>query len=155
MRDIGGEGDSGGSSIRFITKIQKKSDAMNGRYASPFLPSTGRRIWSRTARMPISARDCVRPGIIFGLANATKKKTMIASTHRIAISAGLVTCHAPIWNSVWKLKSCSPGAGYPHPLKMCELSMVQFVGVEATRAPVTDHLPSGDSPAHEACRTGK
>jgi len=57
MRDIDGNWSSGMSSIRFITKIQKKSDARNGRYASPFLPSTGRRIWSRTARMPISPRD--------------------------------------------------------------------------------------------------
>ncbi len=69
---------------------------MNPRYLSPFLPSDGRRIWSRTARMPISARDCVRPGIILGLWNATQKNTITASAQRIARNSGLVTPQEPI-----------------------------------------------------------
>ena len=99
---------------------------MNGRYASPFRPSAGRRIWSRTARMPSSPRDCVRPGIILGLRNAAQKNPITSSPQRIAISSGLVKPQEPIVNSGLNSKFCSPGAGYPHPLKRCELSTVQF-----------------------------
>ena len=84
---------------------------------------------------------CVLPGIIFGLANAAQKNAMTMMTHRIAISSGLVTFHPPMLNSFRKLKSSSPGAGYPHPLKMWQPSAA------AARSPVTDHLPSGGSPA--------
>ena len=61
--------------------------------------------------MAISPRLCVLPGIIFGLANATQKNTIDDETHRIAMNSGLVTFHAPMLNSVVKLKSSSPGAG--------------------------------------------
>ena len=74
----------------------------------------------------------------------------------IASSSGLVKPQEPIVNSGLKSKSCSPGAGYPHPLlMMCELLTVQFAGAAAARAPVTDHLPSGGSPARVVGRTGR
>ena len=60
----------------------------------------------------------MRPGIILGLANATQKNTITTIPHRIAISSGLVKANDPIVNSGLKSKSCRPGAGYPHPLKM-------------------------------------
>jgi len=135
--------------------MKKNSDTMNVRYESPFLPSAGRRIWSRTARMPSSPMDCVRPGIILGLRNAAQKNAITASAQMIASSSGLVKPQEPIVNNGLNSKSCSPGAGYPHPLKICELLTVQFEGVAAARAPVTDHLPSGGSPACAACRTGR
>ena len=84
---------------------------MYGRYESPFLPSAGRMIWSRTARMASSPRDCVRPGIILGLRNATQKNTITASPAMIASSSGLVKPQEPIVNSGLNSKLFSPGAG--------------------------------------------
>src|ERR1700722_4662665 len=135
--------------------MKKNSDTMYGRYESPFLPSAGRMIWSRTARMASSPRDCVRPGIILGLRNAAQKNPITAIAAMMASSSGLVKPQEPIVNSGLNSKLFSPGAGYPHPLWRCELLTVQFAGVVAARAPVTDHLPSGDSPARVACRTDR
>ena len=144
IRDIAGNWMTGISSIRFISTMKKNIDAMYPRYLSPFLPSCGRTIWSRTARMAISPRLCVLPGISFGFANATQKNTITMSAHKIAITSGFVTCHAPIMNHVWKLKSCSPGAGNPHPLKMWQPPLAI---AEAATSPVTGKSPLGGLPS--------
>src|ERR1700722_4594411 len=51
IRAIAGNWMIGISFIRFISTMKKNIDAMYPRYLSPFLPSCGRTIWSRTARM--------------------------------------------------------------------------------------------------------
>src|ERR1700722_18729686 len=123
---------------------------MKGRYASPFRPRAGRRTWSRTARRPSSPRLCVLPGISLGLRNATQKNTITASAERIASSSGLVKLKEPILNRGLKSKFDRLGAGYPHPLKMW-----QPPAAAAATTLVTDHLPSGGSPALAVGRTDR
>ncbi len=101
------------------------------------MPSEGRRIWSRTARMPISPRFCTPRGISWGLRKAAQKKPITASMQITAISIGLVKWNEPTENSGRKSKLCSPGAGYPHPLKMWHPP----AGAATTpTSPVTGHL---------------
>src|SRR5215471_20192989 len=122
--------------------MKKNSDTRNGRYESPFLPSDGRRIWSRTARMAISPRLWVRPGISLGLRNAAQKNPITMSAARIASSIGLVNPTEPIVNIGFQMKSCKPGAGKPHPLKMW-----QPPPAAAATAPVTGSSPLGEFPS--------
>src|SRR5580692_2394155 len=98
--------------------MKKNSDTRNGRYESPFRPSDGRRIWSRTARIAISPRFCMPRGTSFGLRNATQKNTITTSAARIASSIGLVKWNEPMLKNGFHSKFCRPGAGNPHPLKM-------------------------------------
>src|SRR5271165_4169136 len=116
--------------------MKKNSDTRNGRYESPFLPSDGRRIWSRTARMAISPRFCRPRGTSLGVRNAAQKNTITTSAARIARSIGLVNPNEPIVKNGFQLKSCRPGAGNPHPLKMWQPPLAS-----ALTSPVTGNLP--------------
>src|SRR5580658_1601641 len=98
--------------------MKKNSETSSGRYESPLRPSDGRRIWSRTARMAISPRFCMPRGTICGFRNAAQKNTSSTSAAKIASSIGLVKPNEPTVNNGFQLKSCRPGAGNPHPLKM-------------------------------------
>src|SRR5580704_2166075 len=125
--------------------MKKNSDTRNGRYESPLLPSDGRRIWSRTARMAISPRFCTPRGTSFGFQNATQKNTITTSAARIASSTGLVNPNEPMVKNGFQLKSCRPGAGNPHPLKMWHpppASAAPFMASTPT-SPVTGHLLPG------------
>src|SRR5580704_15367996 len=98
--------------------MKKNSETSSGRYESPLRPSDGRRIWSRTARMAISPRFCMPRGTSFGARNASQKKPITTAAARIASSIGLVNPNEPMVKNGFQLKSCRPGAGNPHPLKM-------------------------------------
>src|SRR6516162_4095720 len=122
--------------------MKKNSDTRNGRYESPFRPSDGRRIWSRTPRIAISPRFCRPRGTSLGVRNAAQKNTITTSAARIARSIGLVKWNEPIVKSGFHMKSCRPGAGNPHPLKMWQpppASPAPFTGT--LTSPVTGHLP--------------
>src|SRR5271166_6362378 len=116
--------------------MKKNSDTRNGRYESPFLPSDGRRIWSRTARTAISPRFCRPRGTSLGVRNAAQKNTITTSAARIARSIGLVNPNEPIVKNGFQLKSCRPGAGNPHPLKMWHPPLAR-----TPTSPVTGNLP--------------
>src|SRR5689334_18700605 len=133
--------------------MKKNSDTRNGRYESPFRPSDGRRIWSRTARIASSPRFCMPRGTSLGERNATQKNTITTSAARIASSIGLVKSNEPMLKSGFHSKSCRPGAGNPHPLKMWQPPLVS-----ALTSPVTDHLlfsPGGDPPGDPPDPGGK
>src|ERR1700722_19413986 len=98
--------------------MKKNSETSSGRYESPLRPSDGRRIWSRTARMAISPRFCMPRGTSFGARNASQKKPIPRAAARTASSIGLVNPNEPMVKNGFQLKSCRPGAGNPHPLKM-------------------------------------
>src|SRR5579863_6536483 len=98
--------------------MKKNSDTRNGRYESPLRPSDGRRIWSRTPKMASSPRFCTPRGTICGLRNAAQKNAISTSAATIASSIGLVNPNEPMVKNGFQLKSCRPGAGNPHPLKM-------------------------------------
>src|SRR5689334_25044892 len=100
--------------------MKKNSDTRNGRYESPFRPSDGRRIWSRTARIASSPRFCRPRGTSLGERNASQKNTITTSAARIARSIGLVELHEPMVKRGFHSKSCRPGGGNPHPLKMLQ-----------------------------------
>src|ERR1700745_1203398 len=118
--------------------MKKNSDTRNGRYESPFRPSDGRRIWSRTPRIAISPRFCTPRGTSLGLRNAAQKNTITTSAAMIARSIGLVKLNEPIGKSGFHSKSCRPGAGNPHPLKMWQPPLAS-----ALTSPVTGHLLPG------------
>src|SRR6516162_5186592 len=91
--------------------------------------------------MAISPRFCRPRGISLGERNAIQKNTITTSAARIARSIGLVNPNEPIVKSGFQLKSCRPGAGNPHPLKMWQpppASPAPFTG--ALTSPVTSHL---------------
>src|ERR1700733_2352247 len=115
--------------------MKKNSDTSSGRYESPFRPSDGRRIWSRTARIAISPRFCMPRGTSFGFRNATQKNTITMTAARIASSIGLVKWNEPMLKNGFQLKSCRPGAGNPHPLKMWHPPLAR-----TPTSPVTGHL---------------
>src|ERR1700722_2931348 len=115
--------------------MKKNSDTSSGRYESPLRPSDGRRIWSRTPRIAISPGFCMPPGPSFGLRNATQKNTMTTSAAKIASSIGLVKWNEPMLKNGFQLKSCRPGAGNPHPLKMWQPPLAS-----ALTSPVTGTL---------------
>ena len=56
-----------------LTQMKKNSEHRNGSHLSPRLPSCGRRIWSRTNRMPSSPTFCMPRGTSFGLRKASQK----------------------------------------------------------------------------------
>src|SRR5213082_469389 len=115
--------------------MKKNSDTSSGRYESPFRPSDGRRIWSRTPRIAISPRFCIPRGTSLGERNATQKNTITTSAATIARSIGLVKSNEPIEKNGFHSKSCRPGAGNPHPLKMWQPPLAS-----ALTSPVTGHL---------------
>src|SRR5215469_1660456 len=102
--------------------------------------------------MAISPMLCVRPGISFGLRNATQKKTTTTSALTIARSIGLVKWNEPIEKKGFHSKSCRPGAGKPHPLKMWQppagAAMAPVTGLSPLGA-----LPSGGSRAGSSSRS--
>src|SRR6266581_5313724 len=116
--------------------MKKNSDTRNGRYESPLRPSEGRRIWSRTARIAISPRFCTPRGTSLGLRNAAQKNTITTSAARIPRSIGLVNPNEPMVKNGFHSKSCRPGAGNPHPLKMWQPPLAS-----TPTSPVTGHLP--------------
>src|SRR6478672_1497383 len=120
--------------------MKKNSDTRNGRYESPFRPSDGRRIWSRTPRIAISPRFCMPRGTSLGERNATQKNPITTSAARMARSIGLVKSNEPMVNIGFHSKSCRPGAGNPHPLKMWQPPLAS-----AFTSPVTGHLLLGSS----------
>src|SRR5215472_18417708 len=115
--------------------MKKNSDTRNGRYESPFRPSDGRRIWSRTPRIATSPMFCTPRGTSLGERNATQKNTITTSAATIARSIGLVNPTEPMVKSGFHSKSCRPGAGNPHPLKMWQPPLAS-----AFTSPVTGHL---------------
>ena len=98
-------------------------------------PSDGRRIWSRTARIAISPRFCTPRGTSFGFRNAAQKNAITTSAAKIASSIGLVKPNEPMVKNGFQLKSCRPGAGNPHPLKMWHPPLAR-----TPTSPVTGHL---------------
>src|SRR5580704_1677273 len=118
--------------------MKKNSDTRSGRYESPLRPSDGRRIWSRTARIAISPRFCMPRGTSFGFRNAAQKNTITTSAARIASSIGLVNPNEPMVKNGFQLKSCRPGAGNPHPLKMWHPPLAS-----TPASPVTGYLLPG------------
>src|SRR5580704_5869696 len=118
--------------------MKKNSDTRNGRYESPFRPSDGRSIWSRTAKIAISPRFCTPRGTSFGFQNATQKNTITRSALRIASNIGLVNPNEPMVKNGFQLKSCRPGAGNPHPLKMWHPLLAS-----TPTSPVTGYLLPG------------
>src|SRR3984893_9677732 len=115
--------------------MKKNSDTRNGRYESPLRPSDGRRIWSRTPRIASSPRFCTPRGTSFGLRNAAQKNPISTSAATIASSIGLVNPNEPMVKNGFQLKSCRPGAGNPHPLKMWQPPLAS-----ALTSPVTGNL---------------
>src|SRR5579863_6756876 len=115
--------------------MKKNSDTRNGRYESPLRPSDGRRIWSRTPRIASSPRFCTPRGTICGLRNAAQKNAISTSAAMIASSIGLVNPNEPMVKNGFQLKSCKPGAGNPHPLKMWQPPLAR-----AFASPVTGTL---------------
>src|SRR3984957_3536296 len=115
--------------------MKKNIDTRNGRYESPLRPSDGRRIWSRTARIASSPRFCTPRGTSCGRRNAAQKNTMTTSALTIASSMGLVNPNEPMVKNGFQLKSCRPGAGNPHPLKMWHPPLARTL-----TSPVTAHL---------------
>src|ERR1700761_6524403 len=115
--------------------MKKNIDTRNGRYESPFRPRLGRRTWSRTARMASSPRFCTPRGTSFGRRNAAQKNAITTSAATIASSIGLVKPNEPIVKKGFQLKSCKPGAGNPHPLKMWHPPLARTLA-----SPVTGHL---------------
>src|SRR5215831_11946758 len=120
--------------------MKKNSDTRSGRYESPFRPSDGRRIWSRTPRSATSPMFCMPRGISLGERNATQKNTITTSAAKIASSIGLVNPTEPMVKNGFHSKSCRPGAGNPHPLKMWQPPLAS-----ALTSPVTGHLLLGSS----------
>src|SRR5580693_4099088 len=118
--------------------MKKNSDTRNGRYESPFRPSDGRSIWSRTAKIAISPRFCTPRGTSFGFQNATQKNTITTSALRIASNIGLVNPNEPMVKNGFHSKSCRPGAGNPHPLKMWHPLLAS-----TPTSPVTGYLLPG------------
>src|SRR5580658_1353637 len=116
--------------------MKKNSDTRNGRYESPRRPSDGRRIWSRMARIAISPRLCTPCGTSFGFRNAAQKNKITTSAATIASSIGLVNPNEPMVKNGFQLKSCRPGAGNPHPLKMWQPPLARI-----PTSPVTGNLP--------------
>src|SRR6516162_80907 len=115
--------------------MKKNSDTRNGRYESPFRPSDGRRIWSRTPRSATSPMFWMPRGTSLGERNASQKNRITTSAARIASSIGLVNPNEPMVKNGFHSKSCRPGAGNPHPLKMWQPPLAS-----ALTSPVTDHL---------------
>src|SRR5580704_11585558 len=115
--------------------MKKNSDTRNGRYESPRRPSDGRRIWSRMARIAISPRLCTPRGTSFGFRNAAQKNASTTSAATIASSIGLVNPNEPMVKNGFQLKSCRPGAGNPHPLKIWHPPLARTL-----TSPVTGHL---------------
>src|SRR5215469_6934157 len=124
--------------------MKKNSDTRNGRYESPLRPSDGRRIWSRTPRMASSPRFCTPRGTSFGFRNAAQKNTITTSAARIASRIGLVKWNEPMENIGFHSKSCRPGAGNPHPLKMWHPPPASPTPCASTpTSPVTGYLLPG------------
>src|SRR5690349_15123243 len=83
-------------------------------------------------------------GTSLGERNATQKNTITTSAARIASSIGLVKSNEPMLKSGFHSKSCRPGAGNPHPLKMWQPPLAS-----TPTSPVTGHLlffPGGTTP---------
>src|SRR5271169_993294 len=118
--------------------MKKNSDTRSGRYESPFRPSDGRSIWSRTAKIAISPRFCMPRGTSFGFQNATPKNTITTSALRIASNIGLVNPNEPMVKNGFQSKLCRPGAGNPHPLKMWHPLLAS-----TPTSPVTGYLLPG------------
>ena len=74
-------------------------------------------------------------GTSLGERNAAQKNTITTSAARIASSIGLVKPNEPMVKSGFHSKSCRPGAGNPHPLKMWQPPLAS-----ALTSPVTGHL---------------
>ena len=74
-------------------------------------------------------------GTSLGERNATQKNTITTSAARIASSIGLVNPNEPMVKNGFHSKSCRPGAGNPHPLKMWQPPLAS-----ALTSPVTGHL---------------
>ena len=75
-------------------------------------------------------------GTSLGERNATQKNTITTSAARIASSIGLVKSNEPMVKNGLNSKSCRPGAGNPHPLKMWQPPLAS-----TPTSPVTGHLP--------------
>src|SRR5271154_821595 len=68
--------------------------------------------------MAISPRFCRPRGTSLGVWNAPQKNAITTSADRIARRIGLVNPNEPMVKNGFQLKSCRPGEGNPHPLKM-------------------------------------
>src|SRR6266568_84705 len=83
-------------------------------------------------------------GTSLGERNATQKNTTTTSAATIARSIGLVKLNDPMAKNGFHSKSCRPGAGNPHPLKMWQPPLAS-----TPTSPVTGHLlfsPGGTTP---------
>src|SRR5215470_5814134 len=78
---------------------------------------------------------CTPRGTSLGERNATQKNTITTSAATIASSIGLVNPNEPTVKNGFHSKSCRPGAGNPHPLKMWQPPLAS-----AVTSPVTGHL---------------
>jgi hypothetical protein len=83
----------------FMTQIKKNNAVRNGKKPSPRLPIIGRRIWSRTNRMPSSPTFWIPRGTSLGLAKAAQKKAITMAAQMTASSIGLLNVNEPILNS--------------------------------------------------------
>src|SRR5262249_17072150 len=79
-------------------------------------------------------------GTSLGERNAIQKNTITTSAARMARSIGVVNANEPLLQSGFDSKSCRPGAGNPHPLKMWQPPLAS-----ALTSPVTGHLLLGSS----------
>src|SRR5690242_11225599 len=74
-------------------------------------------------------------GTSLGERNATQKNTITTSAAKMARSIGLVKSNEPMLKNGFHSKSCRPGAGNPHPLKMWQPPLAR-----ALTSPVTGSL---------------
>src|SRR6516165_9753458 len=81
---------------------------------------------------------CMPRGTSLGERNATQKNTITTSALIIASSIGLVNPTEPMVKNGFQLKSCRPGAGNPHPLKMWQPPLAS-----TPTSPVTGYLLPG------------
>src|SRR4029077_4149693 len=111
------------------------SATRNGRKPSPRLPIIGRRIWSRTNRMPSSPTFWTPLGTSLGLAKAAQKKAITIAAQITASSIGLLNVKEPIRNSgPYRKLSGEPGAGEPQPEFRCADVSEHFSAASATRS---------------------
>ena len=86
--------------MMFMTQMKKNSATRNGRKPSPRLPIIGRRISSRTNRMPSSPRFWAPLGTSLGFANADQKNPRTSTMQITASSIGLLKVNEPILKRV-------------------------------------------------------
>ena len=79
-----------------LTQMKKKSETRNGSHLSPRLPICGRRIWSRTNKIPISPTFWTPRGTSFGLWKANQKNVSTMRALRITSRPGLPNPTLPI-----------------------------------------------------------